>query len=93
MELSFREFSVMQYFFHGIFHFLESIYFPEIFNFMEKNFPEICFHEIFFMKFSFLEKKVMENSCSHTVVCARLPPLFQGWVQIWQLVENGWVEK
>ena len=57
------EFSFMQCFFPGIFQFMESRNFHEIFLFTEKDFLEIPFPGTFFLKFSFFKKKFTENSC------------------------------
>ena len=63
-EFSVKEFSFLENSFHGIFLFLEPSFFPGILIFMEYFFHGICFHSIFFLKFSFMKKKFTENSCS-----------------------------
>ncbi len=62
METSFHEIFCQGFFFHGKFFswnfpFHEIKIFPGIFLIMENSFHGICFHSIFFLKFSFMEKK------------------------------------
>ena len=69
METSFPEIFCQGFFFHGKFFswnfpFHEIKIFLGIFLIMENSFHGICFHSIFFLKFSFMKKKIMENSCS-----------------------------
>ena len=63
MEKSFHEIFCQGFFFHGKFFswnfpFHEIKIFPGIFLIMENSFHGICFHSIFFLKLSFMEKKI-----------------------------------
>ena len=90
METSFPEIFCQGFFFHGKFFswnfpFHEIKIFPGIFLIMENSFHGICFHSIFFLKFSFMEKKITENSCSRLKPWKSKNGTFSGLV-LW----HGW---